>query len=172
VSECPRLATARLALDPIASSDLSTLAPIFADAAGWWYDPGGRHLDTDRTARWIETASSRWSTDGLSYWTVRLADAETVIGVGGAQRHASRAWNLYYRLARSAWGHGYATELARAAITTAREHDDQAPVIAWVAEHNHPSRRVAEHAGLTNQGLRVDTNDGRPRLAYADRTLP
>ena len=171
MTESRRVTTARLQLDPIAPTDLSALFPIFNDAAGWWYDPASRHLDVEQSNSWIRRAAQRWSTDGLSYWTVRLIDVEDVIGVGGVQRHATGTWNLYYRLAASHWGRGYAAELARTALTTAHTVDDRVPVIAWIAKHNNPSRHVAERIGLQNQGLRIDTNDGRHRLAYADREV-
>ena len=163
--------TARLWLRPISVSDLSALFPIFNDADGWWYDPHGRHLDQARSAAWIEKAAQRWSTDGLSYWTARSADTDDVIGVGGVQRHASGSWNLFYRLATSHWGRGLATELATAALSSAHENDDRTPVIAWIAEHNEPSRRVAERVGMHSHGLRMDASDGKLRLAYADRHL-
>jgi RimJ/RimL family protein N-acetyltransferase len=172
VAEVRRVTTARLQLDVIAPTDLSALFPIFNDAAGWWYDPPSRHLDVEQSDSWIRRAAQRWSTDGLSYWTVRLIDAEEVIGVGGVQRHASGSWNLYYRLATSHWGCGYAAELASTALTTAHTYDDGVPVVAWIAERNQPSRLVAERIGLRNLGLRIDTNDGQHRLAYADRELP
>jgi RimJ/RimL family protein N-acetyltransferase len=166
------LTTDRLRLDAIESSDLMALFPIFNDVAGWSYDPQGRHLDVGRTTRWIRKAHQRWALDGLSYWTLRRSDTWEVIGVGGVQRHATNSWNLFYRLATSSWGCGFATEVAWAAVAAAHDHDDHVPVIAWIADHNEPSRRVAERIGLRNCGLRIDANDGRLRLAYADRPLP
>ena len=59
----------------------AALFPIFNDAAGWWYDPAGRHLDVTRTSSWVQSATERWALDGLSYWTVRLIDTSNVIGV-------------------------------------------------------------------------------------------
>jgi hypothetical protein len=44
-------------------------------------------------------------------------------------------------------------------------------VIAWVAQHNIPSRRVAERLGLVDRGSHVDGSDGRVRIAYADRPI-
>jgi len=167
-----RVTTARLQLDAVALTDSSALFPIFNDPAGWWYDPTSRHLDVQQSDRWLRRAAQRWSTDGLSYWTVRQIVGGEVIGVGGVQRHASGCWNLYYRLATAHWGCGYAAELANTAVTTAHAHDDRVPVIAWIAEHNQPSRHVAERIGLQNAGPRVDSNDGQLRLAYADRELP
>jgi RimJ/RimL family protein N-acetyltransferase len=49
--------------------------------------------------------------------------------------------------------------------------DAAVPFIAWAAENNTPSRRVAERLGLVDRGLRIDASDGAPRLAYADREL-
>jgi len=53
----------------------------------------------------------------------------------------------------------------------AAELDDAVPVIAWIAEHNIPSRRVAENVGLVNYGLAIDPSDNATRLAYADRPV-
>jgi len=170
-------------VDPVA--DLDALGRLFADPEGWWYDPAGRHTDLETSRGWLQRAAQRWHSDGLSYWTVRLrggGDAigvggdvigvgGDVIGVGGAQRHRSGAWNLLYRLDTRHRGRGYATELGQAAMQAAAFVDADRPFIAWAAEHNTPSRRVAERIGLVDRGLRIDANDGEPRLAYADREL-
>ena len=107
-----------------------------------------RHTDLETSRGWLERAAQRWRSDGLSYWTVRLRDGDDVIGVGGAQRHRSGAWNLLYRLDTRRQGGGYATELGRAAMEAAASVDADAAFIAWVAEHNAPSRRVAERLWL------------------------
>ena len=163
--------TQRLLLAPMAPGDLDELVPIFHDPQGWSHDPAGRHLDVTTTADFIKRAAARWPTHGLSYWTVRLGSTGAVIGMGGAQRHATGAWNLAYRIDHGHWGHGYATEVGTAAIEAAHLADDGVPVIAWIADVNEASRRVAERLGLVNQGPRVDANDGQTRLAYADRPL-
>jgi RimJ/RimL family protein N-acetyltransferase len=163
--------TDRLVLRPITTADVDGVFPIFSDPDGWWYDPDGRHVNAEMTARWIERAMGRWVTDGLSYWAVRRRSDNLVIGVGGAQRHKTGTWNLNYRIATAEQGRGYATEMATAACDAAHHVDPAAAFIAWVAEHNTPSRRVAERLGLINHGLLVDLSDGQQRLAYADRTL-
>jgi RimJ/RimL family protein N-acetyltransferase len=156
---------------PDPRGDLPVLFTIFSDPDGWWYDPDGRHVDVERTREWLIRAASRFETDGLSYWTVRRRDDGTIIGVGGAQRQRTRAWNLNYRIATAHQGQGFATELARMAYTAASALDAGVPFIAWIAEHNLPSRRVAERLGLTNFGLAIDPSDDQPRLAYADRPI-
>ncbi len=56
---------------------------------------------------------------------------------------------LGYRLRRSAWGKGYATEGARALICKGFSELGVQRVVASTYEHNLASRRVMEKAGLT-----------------------
>jgi RimJ/RimL family protein N-acetyltransferase len=156
---------------PDLREDLDDLFAIFSDPHGWWYDRAGRHVDAERTRDWLTRAALRFGIDGLSYWTVRRRDDGTIIGVGGAQRQRTGAWNLNYRIATVHQGHGYATELGRAAYAAASALDAAVPFIAWVDEHNLPSRKVARRLGLTSYGLAVDPSDDQPRLAYADRPI-
>lgn len=162
--------TERLDLRATAEADAAALYPIMSDPEGWWFDPVNRHDEPERTRRFAARAEERWA-EGLSYWTVRERAGGRVIGIGGAQRHASGTWNLSYRIATDAWGRGYATELARAGIEAARHVDPDVPVIAWVVAHNVPSRKVAERLGLVDRGPHLDENDGQIRLAYADRSI-
>jgi RimJ/RimL family protein N-acetyltransferase len=163
--------TPRLDLRPVVPGDAAALFPILSDPAGWWYDEAGRHRSPATTARWCERAAERWASDGLSYWTVRDIDTGEVIGVGGAQRQRTGNWNLNYRIAGHRQRQGLAVELAQAAKDAALSHDPSVAVVAWVAEHNVPSRRVAERVGLIDRGPKVDPSDGQTRHAYSDRPL-
>jgi len=161
----------RLDLRPVVAEDAEALFPIFSDPAGWWYDPESRHTELATTARWCERAAAPWDRDGLSYWTVRDLRTGDVIGVGGAQRQRTGNWNLNYRIASDRQRQGLATELANAAKEAALRHDPAVPVLAWVVQHNVPSRRVAERVGLVDRGPGVDPSDGQTRVAYSDRPL-
>ncbi len=163
--------TERLVLEAITGAEAVELYPILSDPAGWWYEAGGRHTDLETTRSFVERASARWSTDGLSYWIVRRRADLAVVGLGGVQRHRTGTWNLSYRVASAEQGNGYAIEFAAVAMRAALATDPTAPIIAWIAEHNIPSRRVAERLGFTNCGLHTDLNDGQERIAYADRTF-
>lgn len=161
--------TTRLSLTALTSHDADDLFTITSDPRTWQHAPAGRHTDIGTTARWINRARELWKRDGLSYWMIRERTTNQPLGVGGVQRQANHDWNLYYRLGPAAWGHGYATELGRAALDAAHAHDDTVAVIAWILEGNHASRRVAERLGMINHGLHVDPSDGQSRLAYTDR---
>jgi RimJ/RimL family protein N-acetyltransferase len=161
--------TGRLTLAPAAVVDAEALWPIFSDPDGWWFDPDGRHTDPEQSRIWLTKAAAAWERDGLSYWTARLTVSGEPIGVGGMQRRPSRSWNLFYRLATSAWGSGYATELGRAGLAAAEAHDADVPVEAWIAAHNEPSIRVAKRLGLHDYGAHTDVWDGSTKRVFADR---
>jgi RimJ/RimL family protein N-acetyltransferase len=171
VRELAELNTDRLRLAPVALDDAESLFVILSDPAGWWYEPAGRHARLETTiafCRWVE---AMWSADGLSYWTARDVASEEVVGIGGSRRHRDRTWNVSYRIATRHQGRGLAVELGTAAREAAAMVDNSVAQIAWVDDHNAPSRRVAERIGLTSQGTRADPSDGRLRLAYSDRPL-
>jgi RimJ/RimL family protein N-acetyltransferase len=156
---------------PDPDGDLASLYRVFSDPESWWYFPEGRHPNSTRTRAWLARAAQRFETDELSYWTVRLRDTGTIIGVGGAQRQTTRAWNLNYRIAATEQRQGFASELAAAARSAATAIDPDVPVIAWIDPHNLPSQGVAKRLGLTNYGLALDPSDNRTRLAFADRPI-
>lgn len=144
--------TERLALRPVQAGDGPALFAIDGDPATHQFNPPGSAApdlanSEARLCEWLR----HWDVDGVGYWAILLAEAPDVIGFGGVQRIIWRerdALNLYYRFSPRAWGHGYATEMARVAVTLARAHLPQWPIIARVRPANVPSLRVAERAGL------------------------
>ncbi|GAA2384886.1 GNAT family N-acetyltransferase [Streptomyces glaucosporus] len=164
-----RLATGRLELRAVGPGDLDGLFALTSDPGTWRHAPAERHTGPAQTRAWIGAAEAAWRADGLGYWTVRHRGGGEVIGVGGVQHFPGKGWNLYYRFTPSAWGRGYATELARAAVRAGNAVRPEAPVVAWILEHNHASRRVVERIGFTRCGERVDESTGALRLLYADR---
>ncbi|MFE0461948.1 GNAT family N-acetyltransferase [Kitasatospora sp. NPDC058965] len=164
--------TERLDLTAVHQGDLDPLYRINADPGGWGHDPAGRHLEPATTREWIARAAARWADDGLSYWTVRLRGTPEVIGIGGVQLTGRGNWNLFYRLDTAHWGHGYATEIARAGIDAAHRHSPDLPVHAMILPHNRGSRGVAERLGLTDHGLGLDPFRREWAHLYADRPEP
>jgi RimJ/RimL family protein N-acetyltransferase len=71
-----------------------------------------------------------------------------------------------WRFVTRAWGHGYATEAARAALQYGVEKLGWDEIVAFTAAINQPSRRVMERLGMT-----YDPADDfeHPRLAEGDR---
>lgn len=165
--------TERLWLDAMSSSDLDDFYDIHRDPAGWTHLPAGRHTSRDVSATKLEAIVAQWATDDLGYWAVREAEAGPVVGVAGcAVPPGSPWWNLYYRVAGSAQGHGYAAEAARRAIDAAHAVRPDRPVLAYLLEHNLASRRTTERLGLQQVWRGPDRDHPDPdaiRIVYLDR---
>jgi RimJ/RimL family protein N-acetyltransferase len=177
--------TARLRLDAVSAEDVDALHAVHADPRTWEHLPSGRHTDRDATEQLVLRFVGDWSVHGLGYWSVReLADPAgaqaPVVGVGGCALRRSDdgrplAWNVYYRLAPRVWGSGYARELTAAGRAAATEVDPRLPVVAYLLEHNHASRRTAERSGLRLRWRGPDAGNPDPdavRLVHADREVP
>ena len=165
-----RYRTERLELRAASVDDLAQLYEIHHDAATWRHKPAARHLDPATTERAVRNTERCWRRDRLGYWAVRLAGTDQIIGIGGAERRPDH-WNLYYRFRPSAWGHGYATEVCRAAVEAATDLAPALPIVAWIDPVNEESSRVARRLGLIDRGTHMRPSGNRMR-GYSDRPLP
>jgi RimJ/RimL family protein N-acetyltransferase len=84
--------------------------------------------------------------------------------IGFADPEGWPGFELAWTLARHWWGHGYATEGARAALAYAFDVLRKEHVISLIDPDNHRSIRVAERIGETLGG-RVD-HFGKEMLCY------
>lgn len=143
--------TERLVLRrPRPSAGLAMFA-IHGDPATNQYNPHGPDPDLATSEETLRLWCQQWEEYGFGYWAVTLPQAETILGFGGVRHLVWRSrdvLNLYYRFTPGAWGSGYATELAQTAVTLARKHLPQWPVIARTRAENIASIRTAERTGL------------------------
>jgi len=90
---------------------------------------------------------------GWGLWALEERATGRFIGFTGLE-HAdfeasfTPAVEIGWRLARRTWGHGYATEAARAAAAFAFEHLQLAEIVSITAEHNARSRAVMRRLGM------------------------
>jgi [ribosomal protein S5]-alanine N-acetyltransferase len=148
------VSTERLVLRRPAADDGRAMFTIHGDPQTNQYNPYGPDPDLATSEEVLRQWLRQWDDDGFAYWAVTLLADPVVIGFGGVRRVTWRdrdILNLYYRLTPGAWGHGYATETARAAVGLAREHLSALPIVARVRSVNIPSARTAERAGLVRR---------------------
>jgi RimJ/RimL family protein N-acetyltransferase len=83
-----------------------------------------------------------------------VRESEEFIGFAGLavpefEAHFTPAVEIGWRLARSAWGKGYATEAARAALDFGFEEVGLAEVVSFTVPANRRSRAVMERIGMS-----------------------
>lgn len=142
--------TERLLLTVPSTRDADAYFAIHGDPATNRHNPAGPMVDPKAALAVLEVWNRHWREEGFGYWTVRDPATGRVLGFGGI-RPALRDEdfiNLYYRFRPEAWGHGYATEVGRAALALAAKVSPGTQVAALIRPRNEPSIRVAERLGM------------------------
>ncbi len=90
---------------------------------------------------------------GLGRWACIEKQSSDFIGWCGIKHIPDDGeYDLGYRFFEERWGHGYATEAARATSDFARQHLRGKRVVGKAMRENAASRRVLEKAGLILEG--------------------
>ena len=157
------IATERLLLRKPRLQDAHDLLEYVGDPeVTRWIGGGNGDLDATRAkiAEWL----ARWERDGVGHFSV-VRDGR-VLGRVGFLTWDPATWTidgpemeLGWTLAQEHWGHGYATEAARAARAWVYSERDVDRVISLIAPDNERSIRVAEKLDATREE-RVETPHG------------
>jgi len=168
IAPVPRLATERLLLRGFLPADREPFAALNADpevAATL-----SRALTRQESDAFADAIERHWLEGGFGLWALeRVADG-AFLGFTGL---AVPTWapvpgvEIGWRLARSAWGFGYATEAARATLAFAFETLLLGEVVSFTAAANARSRAVMDRLGLIHEPA---SDFAHPRLP-ADHPL-
>lgn len=162
----PTLETERLWLRPFRRSDIDEYAALYADPEILRYlGSGPEPWDRGRSWRHLAFLLGHWQLVGSGAWALEHRETGAFVGtVGFSEPEGWPGFELAWTLARRWWGHGYATEAARAALDHAFTVLKRDRVISIIHPENRPSIRVAERLGETRQG-RIQ-HYGREMLCY------
>jgi RimJ/RimL family protein N-acetyltransferase len=147
------LETERLILRRFTMSDVDLVVELDADADVMHFITGGRRtpreeIATDILPHWLRY-HERF--EGYGFWAALAKDSNEFIGwfhLRPRPTDPPDSPELGYRLRKSAWNKGYATEGSRALIRKAFADLHAARVYATTMTVNTPSRRVMEKSGL------------------------
>ncbi|MDC8785834.1 GNAT family N-acetyltransferase [Roseateles koreensis] len=162
--------TARLRLRAPYASDLASLYEVHADPVTNRFSPGGPLINPQEAQALLDNWAAHWETHGYGYWVITLRDQpEQVLGFGGVMVQpieGQQGLNLYFRFRPQAWGQGYASEMAMAALALAFERVHAPAVLAVVRPANMPSRKTLERIGMRLKGSLADVPGQAPSLLY------
>ena len=164
--------TPRVLLREWLDADLEPFAELNADPRVAEFL--GAPLDRAASDALIDWIVARWASDGHGLWAVERSDDGAFLGfVGLAAPSFEAAFTpcveVGWRLAPAAWGHGYATEAARAALRFGFTDLGLAEIVSFTTVANVRSRAVMERLGMTRDP--ADDFD-HPRLGEDDPLRP
>ena len=147
----PELLTDRLRLRQWVDADRAPFAALNADPEVMRYFPAP--LDEGESNALVDRIARHISEHTFGLWAVETRDRQRFIGfVGLASATFDAPFNpsteVGWRLARQAWGQGFATEAATAAIADGFDRLGLDEIVSFTAEINQPSRRVMERLGM------------------------
>ncbi|HEX7687300.1 MAG TPA: GNAT family N-acetyltransferase [Burkholderiaceae bacterium] len=149
--------TDRLLLRLPEDADLDVVVEIYADPRTSALSPLRPLEDEDEARELLSGWRRHWRRFNHGAWAIEtLAAPGRVVGFGGVTRRdfeGDELPNLWYRLAPGAWGRGYATELARAALADARGRVGLGDIHAIALPENHASIHVLEKLGMRRNGV-------------------
>lgn len=151
------LQTSRLLLRPWRPVDREPFAALNGDPEVMQYFPS--QLDRSASDELADRISTRVDEQGWGLWAVEVVGTGRFAGFTGLNPVPEQiadavpgrpCMEVGWRLARWAWGHGYATEAAKAAVGFGFEELDLPEIVSFTAAGNARSRAVMRRLGMTH----------------------
>ena len=151
VPKGPALETERLLLRRWRSSDEEPFAALNGDREVMEHFPSV--LTRAESDAMIADLEARFERQGYGLWAVEVRATGEMIGFVGLnlpafEAHFMPAVEVGWRLSRSAWGHGYATEAARASLSYGFSEAGLDEIVAMTTTTNSRSAAVMERLGM------------------------
>ena len=147
------LRTDRLLLRPWRPADRQPFAQMNADpdVMEFFVAP----LTREESDAFVDRIERGFAEHGFGLWAVEEISTGEFIGFAGLLHQTfeapfTPAFEVGYRLARHAWGHGYATEAAREAVRFGFEQAGLLEIVSMTAVGNVRSRAVMHKLGMTH----------------------
>lgn len=168
------LSTDRLLMRRWLDSDREPFAALNADAETMRFFP--ETMDRVASDALVDSIESRFDGQGYGLWALEVTDTGEFIGFTGLNpmpddTPGAGGLEVGWRLVKSAWHHGYATEAAKAALVVAFERLGLDEIWSMTSVLNEPSMAVMRRLGMS-EAAKFDhprVPEGhvlRPHVAY------
>jgi len=126
-----------------------------------------QRLSREQSDELIERIEAHFEAHGYGLWALELRSSGEFIGFTGLamttfDAHFTPAVEIGWRLARSAWGEGYATEAARAALAFGFDEVGLVEIVSFTTVANARSRAVMERIGMVHDPAEDFDHPGVP----------
>jgi RimJ/RimL family protein N-acetyltransferase len=149
------MSTARLLMRRWLESDREPFAALNGDQETMRFFP--ETLDRAASDGFVDSIESRFEEQGYGLWAIEIAGTGEFIGFTGLSpmpdgTPGAGGLEVGWRLAKSAWHHGYATEAANAALVVAFDRLGLDEIWSMTSVLNEPSIAVMRRLGLSEVG--------------------
>lgn len=151
----PWLSTERLLLRGWQDADRDRFAALNADVEVMEHFVAP--LTREESDAFVDRIEAGFATRPFGLWAVEVRDTGEFVGYIGLEIPKFEAFftpavEVGWRLARPAWGHGYATEGARAVLRHGFETVGLDEIVSFTSVHNVRSQRVMQRLGMERAG--------------------
>jgi RimJ/RimL family protein N-acetyltransferase len=154
--DVPTIETARLRLRGWQPDDVAPYTAMRADPEVARYLGNGQPQTAAEVRAGLEWGLGEWARLGLGRWAVEERSNGTFVGYCGLllwrEGTSEEVGELGYGYAREAWGKGYATEAAAAAMHWGFEVGGHDSLVALTWPENRASQHVLAKLGFTPEG--------------------
>ncbi|WP_282792514.1 GNAT family N-acetyltransferase [Streptomyces sp. CC224B] len=166
------LETPRLILRRWREEDIAPMAAVNADPDVMRWIRDGSVRDEQQTRDGVRVWESEWESQGFGLFAVEIrATGElagfTGLAVPGYLPEVLPAVEIGWRLGRSHWGRGLATEAAAAALRYGFEERGLERIVSIAQVGNDASERIMTKLGMRPVRETVNPNGGRRVQVYA-----
>ncbi|MGX1495944.1 GNAT family N-acetyltransferase [Roseibium aggregatum] len=145
----PILTTGRLRLLPFSNDDFALLQDLHSDPeVNRYLSPGPAIMDPEEVRRRLANYVGDHRGTGISKWKLETIDGTFIGRAGFSFNREPEGYELGYSLKRSAWGHGYASEIAKALVGWFFETLPYDHLLAYAVAEHEASQQVMRKAGL------------------------
>jgi RimJ/RimL family protein N-acetyltransferase len=174
------ITTDRLVLRPAVDADRPAIAAMNGDPrVGAWLGGVRDRVESDA---FVDLVQAHEAEHRFGFWVVESQAERQVVGMTGvwwvpAEMDMGRVVEIGWRFHPDAWGQGYATEAARAALSYGFEALGLPEIIAFTARANLASQSVMRRIGMIHDADRDFDHPGlaedhplRPHVVFVARS--
>lgn len=165
------LKTERLLLRRWRSQDLPAFAAMCSDPETMQFIGSGSTRTVEQTKRAVINFEREWDEKGFGLFALELLETNAFIGFTGLSEptflpEVMPVVEIGWRIQRTHWGHGYATEAARAALDFGLIDLELPNIISIFQVENEASRKIVSKIGMRFDRQTIDPTCDRVVEVY------
>lgn len=151
----PTLDTPRLILRALRMDDLDDLYRYASDPVIDQHTPWAHYQSVEEAHQDLARYVAQYAAEDMGVWGIEHRADGRLIGICNFSYwyRPDRRAEIGYTIARDYWGHGLATEAARALVRFGFQHMNLVRIEAICTPGNHASERVLQKIGMQFEGL-------------------